>query len=184
MTFCLFGTKLSLKPMLSYSWLDPWEQISMKLVSRYKNFNSRKLFENVICKMQAIVYQPQCVNSLWPSDIWHLRFWSKLVQVLACSLMAPSHYLNQCCHTINMVLWQLWSWSALAPMAPDDIEPFLQPMLTYIDKVLWLSFLSNVYLLLSGNKPLLEPILTFHQWGPVTIIWEWINKRYLHHQSL
>ena len=37
------------------------------------------------------------VNSLWPSDtIWHHGTWSTLVQVMACCLMAPSHYLNQC----------------------------------------------------------------------------------------
>ena len=35
-------------------------------------------------------------NSLCPSDtIWYWRSWSTLVQVMACCLMAPSHYLNQ-----------------------------------------------------------------------------------------
>ena len=37
------------------------------------------------------------LNSLWPSDaIWWHRSWSTLVQVMACCLTAPSHYLNQC----------------------------------------------------------------------------------------
>ena len=43
------------------------------------------------------LYDPVQVNSLWPSDaIW--RQWSRLtlVQVMACCLTAPSHYLNQC----------------------------------------------------------------------------------------
>ena len=36
-------------------------------------------------------------NSLWPSDaIWRQGSWSTLVQVMACCLTAPSHYLNQC----------------------------------------------------------------------------------------
>ena len=37
------------------------------------------------------------INSLWPSDTikWH-RFRSTLVQVMACCLTAPSHYLSQC----------------------------------------------------------------------------------------
>ena len=36
------------------------------------------------------------VNSLWPGDaIWRHRSVSTLVQVMACCLMAPSHYLNQ-----------------------------------------------------------------------------------------
>ena len=37
------------------------------------------------------------INSLWPSDaIWLQRSRSTLVQVMACCLTAPSHYLNQC----------------------------------------------------------------------------------------
>ena len=39
----------------------------------------------------------QFLNSLWPSDaIWHHRTWCTWVQVMACCLMAPSHYLNLC----------------------------------------------------------------------------------------
>ena len=46
------------------------------------------------------------VNSLGPSDaIWPWRSWSTLVQVMACCLMAPSHYLNQCWLIISKVLW-------------------------------------------------------------------------------
>ena len=37
------------------------------------------------------------LNSMWPSNaIWRHRSGSTLVQVMACCLMAPSHYLNQC----------------------------------------------------------------------------------------
>ena len=36
------------------------------------------------------------INSLWLSDvIWQQRFRSTLAQVIACCLMAPSHYFNQ-----------------------------------------------------------------------------------------
>ena len=35
-------------------------------------------------------------NSLWPSEaIWHWRSWSTLLQVMACCLTAPSHYMKQ-----------------------------------------------------------------------------------------
>ena len=45
-------------------------------------------------------------NSLGPSDaIWRWRSWSTLVQVMACCLTAPSHYLNQCWLIISKVLW-------------------------------------------------------------------------------
>ena len=39
------------------------------------------------------------------NSIWRWRSWSTLVQVMACCLMAPSHYLNQCWLIINKVLW-------------------------------------------------------------------------------
>ena len=47
-----------------------------------------------------------CINSLWPSDsIWQQRTGPTVVQVIACCLKAPSHYLNQCWHFINKVQW-------------------------------------------------------------------------------
>ena len=40
--------------------------------------------------------------------LWrHHGTWSTLVQVMACCLMAPSHYLNQCWLIIKGVLWHL-----------------------------------------------------------------------------
>ena len=29
----------------------------------------------------------------------------------------------------------------------------------------------------NGTKPLPEPILTFHQWGPVALIWNWFQRK-------
>ena len=47
-----------------------------------------------------------CINSLWPSDtIWWHKSGSTLAQVMACCLMAPSHYLNQCWLIISKVQW-------------------------------------------------------------------------------
>ena len=46
------------------------------------------------------------INSLGSSDaMWRWRSWSTLVQVMACCLTAPSHYLNQCWLIISKVLW-------------------------------------------------------------------------------
>ena len=48
-------------------------------------------FANAWCNKKSYI------KSLWPSDaIQRWRSWSTLVQVMACCLMAPSHYLNQC----------------------------------------------------------------------------------------
>ena len=45
-------------------------------------------------------------NSMWPSDaIWWHRSGSTLAQVMACCLMAPSHYLNQWWLIISEVQW-------------------------------------------------------------------------------
>ena len=44
------------------------------------------------------------INSLWPGDaIWRHRSRSTLVQVMACCLTAPSHYLHQCWLIISEV---------------------------------------------------------------------------------
>ena len=49
------------------------------------------------------------LNSLWPSDsIWQQRSGSTLAQVMACCLMASSHYLNKCCLIISKIQWH-WS---------------------------------------------------------------------------
>ena len=46
-------------------------------------------------------------NTLWPDDaIRRHRYWLASTQVMACCLMAPNHYLNQCCLTISEVPWQ------------------------------------------------------------------------------
>ena len=45
-------------------------------------------------------------NSVWPSDaICGYKSGSKLAQIMACCLMAPSHCLNQCWLLISEVLW-------------------------------------------------------------------------------
>ena len=46
------------------------------------------------------------LNSLWPIDAtWWQGSGSTLAQVMACCLMAPSHYLNQCWLIISKVQW-------------------------------------------------------------------------------
>ena len=46
------------------------------------------------------------IKSIWASHhIGQHRSGSILAQAMACCLMAPSHYLNQCCLFISEVLW-------------------------------------------------------------------------------
>ena len=50
-------------------------------------------------------HSPSICNSPLPSDaIWWHRSGSILAQVMACCLMAPSHYMNQCWLPISEVL--------------------------------------------------------------------------------
>ena len=64
----------------------------------------------VISKVQKHSYEKnfttgQWINSLWPNDaIWRHGTGSTLAQVMACCLMAPSHYLSQCWLIISKVL--------------------------------------------------------------------------------
>ena len=68
---------------------------------RSTTFNSTLQFYNI-----ALQYWLYSFNSLGPSDaIWRWRSWSTLVQVMACCLTAPSHYLNLCWLVISKVLW-------------------------------------------------------------------------------
>ena len=52
--------------------------------------------------------QEKClwIYSLWPSDaiLWNWS-WSTLVKVMACCLMASSHYMNQCWIIISVTHW-------------------------------------------------------------------------------
>ena len=55
-------------------------------------------------KWRPFCLGPQCVNSFCLSDtMWWHRSGSTLAQVMACCLMAPSHYLNRCWPTISQV---------------------------------------------------------------------------------
>ena len=52
------------------------------------------------------LWQYRYFNSLGPCDaIWRQKTGSTLAQVMACCLMAPSHYLNQCWLIISEVQW-------------------------------------------------------------------------------
>ena len=55
MAWHLFGAKPLPEPMLIYCELDRWEQTSVKFESKFMEENA---YENVLCKMSAILSQP------------------------------------------------------------------------------------------------------------------------------
>ena len=90
-----------------------------------------------------MVYGAKIINSLWPSNtIRQQGTESTLAQVMACCLTAPSHHLNQSWLIISEVLWH-------------SLEGII---------------MRRSGLLPDGTKPSPEPILTYHQWGPVAFI--------------
>ena len=48
---------------------------------------------------------------------------------------------------------------------------------------IWVNIGSGNGLMIDGTKPLPEPTLIYHQWGPVSITWELFHKWYRSHQS-
>ena len=105
-------------------------------------------------------YSSVIVNSLGPSDaIWRWRSWSTLVQVMACCLTAPSHYLNQCWLIISEAQWHI---RAIAQEMP-------QPSITKIHlKITYLKFHSNS----PGANELIAPLTTVTStWIHSTVHW-------------
>ena len=69
------------------------------------------------------VTRPQWVNSLWPRyAIWQDTSGLTLVQVMACCMVAPSHYLNQSWLTISGVQWQSTDGNAKEITQPSNIK--------------------------------------------------------------
>ena len=82
-------------------WLVPWQHPAII------SWNHVELSSKVFCGTELrAISQEVLINPLWPSDaIWRHRSGSTLAQVMACCLMAPSHYLNQCWLIISEVQW-------------------------------------------------------------------------------
>ena len=55
--------------------------------------------------LPVMIERHQWFNKLSIDVIWRYRSGSILAQIMACSLTAPSHYLNQCWLIINRALW-------------------------------------------------------------------------------
>ena len=105
------GNKTSTHP-----WPDPYTSDTrprtVKIFVR-KDLNiTLAHFNNMVCSFKMFskslrakqTLQNRILNSLRPSDaIWRQRTGSTLAQVMACCLMATSHYLNQCWLIISKV---------------------------------------------------------------------------------
>ena len=82
------------------------------------------------------------VNSVWPSDaIWRQGSRSTLVQVVACCLTVPSHYLNQCWLVITKVQWCSsegnFTWDVRGISHPKKLENNFSKILLKSPRVQW-----------------------------------------------
>ena len=82
-------------------WVYPHTLNSLHFVSSYicrQGFIHKPLTQHITPISSMTPGKNNCyLNSLWPSKaIWQHRTGSTLVQVMACCLLAPSHFLNQC----------------------------------------------------------------------------------------
>ena len=59
----LCGTKPLPKPMPGYCQLDPKEQTSVKLLSKFKHFIHENASENIVCEMASILFRGRWVNA-------------------------------------------------------------------------------------------------------------------------
>ena len=105
-----FVTCLTPNPYLKQCWPVANRTIKNKFQWYFNQntaiFIQENLYENIVCKLAAILFRPQCVNSKWHSDVlWRHRSRSTLVQIMACCMTAPSHYMNQCSLLTDEVLW-------------------------------------------------------------------------------
>ena len=92
--------------ILSIHWNSFDEQLHVDLIHGPTILSQTSCSYWQSLKASKLPAQFQCLNSLGPSDaIWRWRSWSRLVQVMACCLTAPSHYLNQSWLIISRVLW-------------------------------------------------------------------------------
>ena len=60
MACCLFGIKPLPEPMLTYCYLHPQEQISVKFETNINIFIKKNPFEHVVCKVLSILSRPHC----------------------------------------------------------------------------------------------------------------------------
>ena len=112
--------------------------------------------------MAAILSRPQCVNSLWSSDvIWWHKYGSTLsVQVMACCLTAPSHFPNQCwliCNiqwyslVISQHLLKIGAVRNQAPIIWVKLDIFFRARLS---NVIWTTISQIASVVTSSQQPL------------------------------
>ena len=65
----LFGSRPSSEPMLAYYESDHWAWIPVKILSKYKNFHTRKWNWKCLLNIKLVILlRSHCVNSAWSKE--------------------------------------------------------------------------------------------------------------------
>ena len=107
------------------------------------------------------------LNPLWPSDaIWYDKSGSSIVQVIACYLTAPSHYLDQCWLVISVVLWHSpetnFTVSAQTTILCNEFKDYT--FLKLLPHLLWANELDSLVNLSANGTQIAR--FTGPTWGP------------------
>ena len=111
---CLNGAMSLYQQMLGYYQLDPWEQTSVKLQSKYKPFHSRKCFRKHRLRNGGHFVQGRWVNSSppWVSVltlsivVWGIRQWPSTTK--AASFLLEYVTSPVCKHHQSIAPWNLF----------------------------------------------------------------------------
>ena len=80
------------------------ENVSIPWRHHAVNGSTQKKYNNNIAHYTGVYL-------LWPSGvIWRQIFRPIVVQVMACCMMAPNHYMNPCLLIIGKILWHSFQW--------------------------------------------------------------------------
>ena len=80
---------------------------SLRLLKFSNTFFQKSQYDLMLIIPLFMFKRSLLVNPLGTCDaIWRHRSWSTLAQIMACCLMAPSHYMSQCWLIISHVLTQ------------------------------------------------------------------------------
>ena len=75
MAHLMYSAESLSEPIKGHLYVDLWNKISVNLVSKYINLDTN-IFENIVCKMAAILYGPQCLIVASRTHWWAGRFHS------------------------------------------------------------------------------------------------------------
>ena len=162
-------------------WLRYWK------FDRNLFFNSRKCIKNAVCKIFAILFRAQFDN--WPGfkhvSMVNTCFTEKWGSSSIRQDQVQTQGYNRTGSCDNNPSLNGFDPETVMVIQVIIISLIMTNWMVKVKDEAWSRDLySALAALPDGTKPLPEPMLTYHQEGPVAFIWVQFYKRCLSHQSL